>query len=54
MDETLDVGHFRPIIENNWDVCFSVPFGYDRTVFGTLGWITGARNQASHPGDSGH
>ncbi len=50
VDETLDVGHFRPIIENNWDVCFSVHFGYDRTVFGTLGWITGARNQASHPG----
>lgn len=50
LEETLDVGHFRPIVENNWDRCFAAQFGHDRTIFGTLGWINGARNQAAHPG----
>lgn len=52
LQETLDIGHFRPVIESNWDRCFSARFRHDRKVLGTLGWINGARNQAAHPGTS--
>ena len=48
--ETLDVNHFRQIVEHYWDGCYSNKFGHDRTVFGTLSWIASARNQAAHPG----
>ena len=47
---TLDVNHFRPIIETHWDAIFAEQFGYDSTIPGTVGWITGARNDADHPG----
>ena len=50
LEETLDVGHFRAVIENNWYRCFAAQFEHDRTVLGTVGWINGARNRASHPG----
>ena len=47
---TLDVTHFRPIIDTHWDAIFAEKFGYDLTISGTLGWINGARNEADHPG----
>ena len=50
IEETLDVGHFRPVIENNWDRCFATRFEHDTAVLSTLVWINGARNRASHPG----
>ena len=50
LEETLDVGHFRPVIESNWDRCFATRFEHDRAVISTLGWISGERNRASHPG----
>ena len=49
---TLDVNHFRPIVERHWDAIFAEQFGYDQTMQGTLGWITRARNDAAHPGTS--
>ena len=50
LEEALDIGHFRPVVENSWDRCFSALFRHDGTIPGTLGWINGARNRAVHPG----
>lgn len=49
---TLDVNHFRPIVERHWDAIFAERFGYDQTIPGTLSWITRARNDVAHPGTS--
>lgn len=50
LEEALDIGHFRPVVENYWDRCFSTAFRHDGSIPGALGWITGARNRAAHPG----
>ena len=50
LEATLDVGHFRAVVENNWDGCFSAQFRHDRAVLRTMGRINRIRNAASHPG----
>ena len=50
IEATLDVNHFAPIVSHYWDSVFAARFGHDRTMQGTLRWITLARNDASHPG----
>ena len=50
LEATLDVGHFRAVVENNWDECFSTQFRHDRTVLGAMGRVSRVRNEASHPG----
>ena len=50
IEATLDVNHFLPIVRRFWDDTFFAKLGYDQSMLGTLGWITNARNEASHPG----
>ena len=50
LEATLDVGHFRAVVENNWDECFSTQFRHDRTVLGTMARVSRMRNEALHPG----
>ena len=47
---TLDVAHFRPVVEFYWNEIFGSIFRNDTSVLGTLGWITRARNDVAHPG----
>ncbi len=49
---TIDVGHFSSIVRHHWDNIFFAKFGYDQSMQGTLGWITRARNDAAHPGQT--
>lgn len=49
---TIDVGHFSSIVRHHWDNIFFARFGYDQSMQGTLSWITRARNDAAHPGQT--
>ena len=49
---TIDVGHFSSIVRHHWDSIFFARFGYDQSMQGTLSWITRARNDAAHPGQT--
>ena len=50
IEATLDVNHFLPTVRRFWGDTFFAKLSYDQSMLGALGWITNARNEASHPG----
>ena len=50
IEDSIDVGDFPHIVEENWPRVFHKAFKRERAVKSTLGQIADARNKAAHPG----
>lgn len=50
IEDSIDVGDFPHIVEENWPRVFRKAFKRERAVKSTLGQIADARNKAAHPG----
>ena len=50
IEDSIDVGDFPHIVQNNWSKVFRSAFKGDQVVKNTLWQIVDARNKAAHPG----